>query len=114
VYIDFNSGLGRRAANPEHSPELSSAGVAEHGPGTTGEDGRHPSSGLAQCWVAHRKNPSMNAVEPLRIDPASEALPADSQSLELLQRDHAVLARGNPSNYGVPLGVGEFLTHVRE
>jgi hypothetical protein len=56
----------------------------------------------------------MKAMEPSRPHPAGEALPADPQMLQLLQRNHPVLARSDPGDSRVPMGVGEFLTHVRE
>jgi hypothetical protein len=114
VWMNFNSGWGRRAAGPEHSPELSGAGVAEHRSGSAGQDGGHPAPRLAHAPVPDGENLTVKAVERSRLHPAGDALPADPQFLELPNRDHAVLAGGDPSYGRVPLGVGEFLTHVRE
>jgi hypothetical protein len=64
--------------------------------------------------VPNRVNPSMNAKQALRPDAASQALAADPRTVELLERDDAVLVSGNPGDEGIRIEVGEFLTHVRE
>jgi hypothetical protein len=64
--------------------------------------------------VSDGENTSMNAVQPPRLNPASEALPANTQILKLLAGDHSVLALGDPGNLAVRGGIGNFFTHVRE
>jgi hypothetical protein len=41
--------------------------------------------------MANRINTPMNAVQPLRLDPAGHALTTNSYSRQLFARDHAVL-----------------------
>jgi hypothetical protein len=83
VRIRVNPGWGRRAAIPKDSPELTSAGVAEHGSLSTGEHGRHPPSRLAQAWVPDCEDPAMNAVKAAGLY-ATEPTPlADPGGVEL-------------------------------
>jgi hypothetical protein len=56
----------------------------------------------------------MNAVQAVGLAATGEALTTDSGAAQLIERDHAVLARRDPGNERVRGGVGGFLTHVRE
>jgi hypothetical protein len=59
-------------------------------------------------------HPAMNAVQAACLDTAGQALATNTDVLELLERDHAVLLGGNVGKSRVRAGVGDFLTHVRE
>jgi hypothetical protein len=63
VCINVKTGWGRRAATPQHAPQLRSACVAENRAVATGKHRRHPSPLLAQPSVPDGENPTMNAVE---------------------------------------------------
>jgi hypothetical protein len=88
--------------------------MAQRGARPARQHGGEPAPFPAQSTVPDRENPAMNAVQPSCLNSACEALPANTQILKLLTRDHPVLAGGNPGDLGVPGGVGIFLTHVRE
>jgi hypothetical protein len=95
-------------------PERRRAGVTENRIRAAGEHGRHPSAFLAEAAMADGVNTAMNAVQPLGLDAPSDALAPNSESLELGERNHAVLIGRKPCDRGVLGGVGKFLTHVRE
>jgi hypothetical protein len=64
--------------------------------------------------MADGVNPAMNAMKTSCPHPAGEALPANPETFELRERDDTVLPGRNSGNDGVRVGIGEFLTHVRE
>jgi hypothetical protein len=70
VNSNVNCGWGRRAANPEHAPELAGTRVAQDGPGPARQDSCHPPARLAQPSVPDSNNTSMNAVEPPGLNAA--------------------------------------------
>ena len=112
VHIDVNTGWGRRAATPQHAPELGRAGVAQHSRLPTGEHRRHPSSGLAQTWVPNGEDPAVNAVKAPRLDSAQATPLANAGRIELGHGDDTVLARSQARNYGVRITIGALPTHV--
>ena len=112
VHIDVNTGWGRRAATPQHAPELGRAGVAQHSRLPTGEHRRHPSSGLAQTWVPNGEDPAVNAVKAPRLDSAQATPLANAGRIELGHGDDTVLARSQARNYGVRIAIGALPTHV--
>ena len=64
--------------------------------------------------MAHGENSSMNTVKLSCLDSTRQALAAYARPLELLARDHAVLASREPCDERIRMGVGVFLTHARE
>jgi hypothetical protein len=61
--------------------------------------------------VPNSENTSMNAVKVSGAQSGGAALAVDTRSLELLERNHAVLPRGDPSNQGVGRLRGAFCMH---
>ena len=102
------------AAGAQYPPEGSSTEMAEGGAWPAREHRSHPTAFCAETGVPNGENTTMNAVEPSRPDSTSQALPANSRSIELGARDYSVLGGSNLRDEGIRVGVGTFLTHVRE
>jgi hypothetical protein len=111
VRNNVNCGWGRRAANPEHAPELAGARVAQHCPLPTGENRCHPSAGLAYASVPNGENLAVKTVKAAGAQAAAATLAVDSGLVELLPGDHTVLLRCDSGDDGVRAGIGASCMH---
>lgn len=112
MHVRVNTGWGRGAPGAEHSPQLSGARVAENRFGTAGQDGRHPSPGLAQASMPDRIYAAMNTVEATRLDSAKAAPFVDARCVKVASGDNAMLPGRDPGDSRVGTVFGEFPTHV--
>jgi hypothetical protein len=88
--------------------------MAEQGPIATGEDRGHPPSFIAEGRVSHGVHPAVDPVKSASADAALDGVLAQPGSVELLDRDHAVLTGGQPGNpkVGCQHTVGALLAHI--
>jgi hypothetical protein len=56
---------------------------------------------VTQAGVAHRINPTMNAMQATGPDASGDRLTANADRVELGQRNHPVLPRGDLGDLGV-------------
>jgi hypothetical protein len=57
---------------------------------------------------------TMKTVEASGGNAISDGAGGHPQRIQLMHRDHPVLARGNPSDGTVPTPLGEFFRHIRK
>jgi hypothetical protein len=112
VHIYVNTGWGRRAATPQHAPELARAGVAEQRVIAASEYRRHPPAFATKPLVTHREDTAMNAMKTPRLDSAQATPLANAGRIELGNGYDAMLARSQPSNRDVRVAVGALPTHA--
>lgn len=81
--------------------------------GPAGQDRPHPSALIAEARVADGINTTMKTVEASGGNAISDGARGHPERIQLMHRDHPVLAPGNPSDGTVPAPLGGFFRHIR-
>ena len=71
--------------------------MADHGALAAREDRREAPAAKGQAWVAHRVDAAVNPVKPAEPGSLRHPSPIEPERAQLRGRDHAVLARREPS-----------------
>jgi len=62
--------------------------------------------------MPYGENPTMKTVQAPASQASFPSLSAESSALKLRQGDHAMLARGDPGDDDVRVGISDFCIHV--
>ncbi len=91
-------------------PKFSRASMAEDRRLPAGKTGCHPGALPRDSRVSDGVNAPMNSIKPAGFNPPTHGIPRDSGTVELLRRDHPMLASGDFRHASI--GSDDFCVHL--